>query len=253
MSTGRMDAPARSKHGEGVLKRGRHRGLDLGHRVGRAERELLRLPNGVTHRLPQREHVCGCVREEAERVEALREREHALEREQPVGRLESRDAAIGGRPQHRPPRLRSERERHHARRDGGRRSAGASAGRMREIARVARWRRACGTRKRSYVFSRAGSRRAGEARARWRRPRYRCARGNRRTELRGKASRLDDVLRGEWNPGQRSCARRLLRRDLDPGVDGRVHRRNAIETSLKRALALRARGVHPVGERFQVW
>ena len=138
MSTDLIVTPAARRRAQGALERRCHGGLDVGHGVGRSQRKLLRPAGRITHRFPEREHVVGGVREKTEGVEALREWKHPLHREKPIARLESGDTAEGSRPQHRPAGLRAERDRHHPRRDGGGRPAGAAARRVRQIARVAR-------------------------------------------------------------------------------------------------------------------
>src|SRR6266404_2979649 len=83
--------------------------------------------------------------EKAESVQAFRQGQHAIHGQQTVGGLESGNAAIGGRPQHRPLCLLSDGDRNHPRCDRGCRTARAAAWRVFQIPRVARraWRAIC--------------------------------------------------------------------------------------------------------------
>ena len=141
-----------SQHGERAAKRRRHFGLHLGHRVRRAERDVFRPAGGVPHRLPERQHVGRSVREESERIEASRQWKHAVHGKKPVARLESGHPAVRCGPQHRAARLGANRKRHHAGRDRRGRPAGAPAGRVRQVARVARRARSAVRERRARVF-----------------------------------------------------------------------------------------------------
>ena len=78
------------------------------------------------------------AREAPDVIEAPREGNHALGRHEPVRGLDAHDAAVGGRAQDRPDRLRAERQRDHPRRDRRRRSARRAAGRVLAVPGVAR-------------------------------------------------------------------------------------------------------------------
>ena len=71
-------------------------------------------------------------------IEAPRQRDDSRRRHQAVRRLHSHDAAVGGRPQDRAGRLRSERQRHHAGGDRGRGAARGSTGSMLAVPGIAR-------------------------------------------------------------------------------------------------------------------
>src|SRR5207247_3011297 len=92
----------------------------------------------MSHRFPEQEHIGRRMREEPERVQALREWEHALHGKKTIAGLESGNATKGSWPQPRPLGLSSESERYHPCRDGRWRPARASARRVLQIPRLAR-------------------------------------------------------------------------------------------------------------------
>ncbi len=154
-----------------------HRRLDRWHRAQRSEHAGVRAIAVATQRLPQRAHVGRCVREEAERVEALRERQDAFHREQAEGRLESCDAAVGRRPEHRALGLGSEGQRHHAGSHRRCRTTRAPAGRVIEVARVSCGRRSDVRKRRRLCLADQTAHRDSSARSRCRRLRPRRVRG----------------------------------------------------------------------------
>ena len=85
------------------------------------------------------------MREEANGIQALCVWQHTIERYKAVAWLEAGDAAVRCGPENRTARLRAERERHHAGSHRRRRTAGAAARCVLEVARIVRWsRRAVG-------------------------------------------------------------------------------------------------------------
>ena len=174
MSTDRIATPPRRSARQRVLKRRRHRRLDLGHRIGHAEREILRRPPGCPIASQSASMSAGVCVKNPSVSRLFAERQHAVHRQQPVARLEPGHAAVRRRPQHRSDRLRAERERHHAGGDGRRRSARAAARRVRRGCAGCASAPACGTRTPSSASCPAARRRAAAARARSRRPRCRC-------------------------------------------------------------------------------
>ena len=74
-------------------------------------------------------------------IERPREGDHTGDGNQTVRALEAHDTAIRGGPEHRADRLRAERQRHHARRDGRGRARRRAAGRVAVVPRVSGRRR----------------------------------------------------------------------------------------------------------------
>ena len=79
MSIDRIVTPALRRRASACWNAAAIAGSTSGMRIRRGEREVLSPAGRLADRVPEREHVGRRVREEPERVEALREREHALQ------------------------------------------------------------------------------------------------------------------------------------------------------------------------------
>jgi hypothetical protein len=146
----------------------------------------------------------------------------------PVLGAESRHATIGSGPQHRTPRLRSESDRYHPRSHSGCRPAGASAWSVLQISWVARRGGLTICEGGTLGFSQqycaalahfANNRRVGGADS----PFVNC-----RSVFRRQAPRLHDVFRPERDLRQLPIPSWLLRRYLNPGMNGGVQFLNTI-------------------------
>ena len=228
-----------------------HLQIAFGDGFGRGERKLLRAGHGFSHRFPERNHVRGRVRIQAESVEALGEGKHAFGGQKIVSGLESGDATEGCRADHRAAGLFADREGHHARgycRSG---AAGAASGGMVQIARVSRGAGSAVGEGGGYRFAQkngaAATQVANDGGVRG----ADAALVKRRAIFGGHALRLDDVFHAEGDFGERAVGGGPFGLNDDPGVDGGVEFADAVEALLQSALTGFAIGGDPVGEGFQ--
>ena len=164
---------------------------------------------------------------------------HARARDRAEARLEADDAAIGGGTDHRAERLRADRDRHEPRRDGRRRTARRSAGRVRGVPRIARLAGLAIGELGSHGLSHDEAAQRLEAPHDPRRMRGDVVREDARAHPRRDAARRDDVLHAHRDAEERKVLenppRPLLgfghgarRIEPFPGLDARVERRHAL-------------------------